>query len=94
MKLTAIESPFFMLTTLTTIKSTFFKLLENPLKKSKVEDFEVLVKKLSKDFAELLKGMLLTKKNNKNLGKNLQDVTKLKDNKWKKRVHTTKKPST
>ena len=48
------------------------------VQKSETDDFQMLVKKLSNNLAGLLKGMVLSKMNNKKLKKDLQEVTNLK----------------
>ena len=49
------------------------------IQKSETDDFQMLMKKLSNDFAGLLKGMVFSKMNNKELKKDLQEVTNLKN---------------
>ena len=49
------------------------------VQKSETEDFQMLVKKLSNDFAGLLKGMVLSNMTNKKLKRDLREVTQLKD---------------
>ena len=49
------------------------------VQKSETEDFQILVKKLSNDFAGLLKGLVLSKMANKKLKRDLREVTQLKN---------------